>query len=572
MAELTPSSVTSDMQASLSHDDPATLIEELIDYACIKHLIAYSDRMWAYNTVASEMSAHECAPHASWLSSTEQELNQKADMFADFAIEAHLMHMAECGIKGGKDEDTPSGRDRVAMNIIGTLMPRPSEVIARFTELCHSKGAQAACTYLYILSCDTCYVRKEAIARNLIWESSIGDDTLEITINLSKPEKDPKAIAAAGAKKTNEAYPACQLCIQNEGYAGRSGISSTGAHPARQNLRIIPLQLGGETWGFQFSPYAYFNEHGIVMSTHHRNMHIDENAFSNLLEFVDKFPCYMIGSNADLPIVGGSILSHDHYQAGAYTFPIMRAHTHRQTLCAGFPHVVLEELVWPVSTIRLSGADRCELLSCATHILDVWRGYDDNEAGIVSHTDDGVSHNTITPIVRKTRLDANDGRVQANYLPAGQDIYEMYLALRCNITSPQHPLGVFHPHEVYHHIKKENIGLIEVMGLAILPARLKTELAQVEKVFTSATQQELSPDEIQTNCEADPTIAKHATWVKGIYEKMCHTDASTTAEFDLHAFIQDEVAHVFWGVLEDAGVFKLSDEGRMHFDAFVNSL
>lgn len=572
-------------------------VETLVDYALLCNLIQTGDKIWAFNSICSCIGEIEAAPEELWLTTTKQDAG--ANITTDtFPIEAHLTKLAQVAIANHKEEDTPSGRDRVAMNIIGMLMPRPSTVSDTFMQLMHSKGSAAACAYLYTLSCQTCYVRKEAIARNLAWTSTIDGNELEITINLSKPEKDPKAIAAAGSAPQGERYPACQLCIQNEGFAGRSGAAAGGAHPARNNLRIIPLTLGGERWGFQYSPYAYFSEHSIVMSASHRPMHIDTSAFSNLLEFVDTFDAYMIGSNADLPIVGGSILSHDHYQTGLHVFPLMKAPTRRCVALAGYNGVAAEELIWPLSTIRLTACSKDELIRAATHVLDTWKAYNDKEAGVVAYDSDGTRHNTITPIARKVPASSIRDEVAAicntqHDAAAAQTVYELYLALRCNVTSKAHPLGVFHPHAEYHHIKKENIGLIEVMGLAILPARLKSELhdlcdvletAQNEGLFNKAAresadadaQAQVAADTVYTRCTETPSCNLHAAWARDIATRIYHKRQSeheaAYSRDELEALLREETSQVFWHVLENAGVFKLTDNGFAQFNAFVDAV
>jgi UDPglucose--hexose-1-phosphate uridylyltransferase len=381
---------------------------------------------------------------------------------------------------------------------MGAIMPRPSEVAARFDELVATRGAKAATDWFYRLCVDVDYVRASAIARNIAWTTPTPWGELEITINKSKPEKDPRDIAAAGAAPKGEAYPACQLCVENEGYAGRP--AALGEHPARQNLRIVPIELGGERWGFQYSPYAYFNEHCIAMSSEHRPMHVDRTAISCLLDFVDLLPHYFIGSNADLPIVGGSILSHDHFQGGLHEFPMMRAQELDAFRMTAFPQVECFVVRWPLTVLRLRCASRQELLDAAVHVLDVWRNWNAPEVGVISHDADGTRHNTVTPICRRR----------------GDD-YELDLTLRCNVTSDEHPLGVFHPHEDKWHVKKENIGLIEVMGLAILPPRLEAEL-------------------------------------------------------DAGRLTRDEIGRIFSGVLEDAGVFKWDDAGRAAMAAFIDAI
>ncbi|RVU97920.1 UDP-glucose--hexose-1-phosphate uridylyltransferase [Coriobacteriales bacterium OH1046] len=450
-------------------------------------LIGEQDLVWAYNRVLECIGAP--GPAASFPPAGEHPC----------ALEDCLDALVEAGVAGGMVEDSLGGRDRLAMRIMGVLTPRPSEVSAIFWALYEERGPEAATDYLYRLSCDAGYVRLSAIAKNLSWDAETPWGVLEITINRSKPEKDPRDIAAAAAAPAGGAYPACQLCVENEGYAGRGAGHAGGAHPARQNLRIVPIELLDERWGLQYSPYAYYREHCIAMSVEHRPMHIDRAAFSRLLDFTDLFPHYFIGSNADLPIVGGSILSHDHFQGGRHEFPMMRAKRSQSFPISAFPQVEASVIEWPLSVIRLEDADRAMLLDAACHVLEVWRGWNDGEAGIVAFTGE-IPHNTITPICRKL-----EGR------------YTMDLALRCNIASEEHPLGVFHPHEDRWHVKKENIGLIEVMGLAILPPRLEAELA-----------------------------AGRIT--------------------------RDEIGDVFAGVLEDAGVFKWDEKGRTAQQRFIDAL
>ena len=411
-----------------------------------------------------------------------------------------MARLGEAGVAAGLEEDTPSGRDRVETELMGLLLARPSEANARFHELLGTEGPQAATDWFYRLCCDVRYVREAAIARNVSWTSATDWGDLEITVNLSKPEKDPAAIAAAGRAPTGAQYPACQLCIENEGYYGRGGGASFGAHPARQNLRVVPIELGGERWGFQYSPYAYFAEHCIAMSAEHRPMVVSRENIGRLLDFVDLFPHYFVGSNADLPIVGGSILSHDHFQGGLHEFPMMRAEVAERIELPGFAGVACSVLRWPITVLHLWCADRLELLDAVCSVTDAWRGWSDPAVGVIAHGPDGTPHNTVTPVARR-----RDGG------------YELFLALRCNVTSAEHPMGVFHPHEDKWHVKKENIGLIEVMGMAILPPRLLDEL-------------------------------------------------------DAGSLTRDEIGRVFGGVLEDAGVFKWDDAGRAALGRFLEGL
>ncbi|MBR2682068.1 MAG: UDP-glucose--hexose-1-phosphate uridylyltransferase, partial [Atopobiaceae bacterium] len=455
----------------------------LVQHALDRGIIEVEDQAWAYNRLLESVGLSGPARPA-----------VGADAFTlDDALDA----LAEVGIANGLAEDTATGRDRLAMRVAASFMPRPSEIAAQFGALRQTEGPEAATDWFYALCCDVNYVRRSAIAKNLEWITPTKWGALEITINKSKPEKDPRDIAAAGAAPAGEAYPACQLCVENEGYAGRPAAVG-GGHPARQNLRIVPIELGGERWGFQYSPYAYYHEHCIAMSTQHRPMHVDRKAIGCLLDFVDLFPHYFIGSNADLPIVGGSILSHDHFQGGRHEFPMTRAKVVEEIRLAPFLSVEAGVLEWPLTVLRLACDDRDVLLEAAVYVLDAWRSWSDEEAGVSAFDEDGTPHNTVTPICRM-----RDGR------------YELDLALRCNVTSEKHPLGVFHPHEDKWHVKKENIGLIEVMGLAILPPRLEAEL-----------------------------------------------DAGTLT--------RDEIGRVFGAVLEDAGVFKWDEAGRAALRRFLD--
>ena len=540
-------------------------IEALVTYAVRCGLVLPGDAVWAYNTVLEAVGAvGPTAPNASVLLDAAYAVAPTSHLDADapmavaagdetFDLEGTVERIAAAGVANGQEEDTPSGADRIATRVMNILMPRPSEVERRFATLYRAYGPVSATDWFYKMSCDSRYVRKAAIARNIAWTSATEWGELEITINLSKPEKDPKAIAAAGAAKdTGDVYPACQLCMENEGYPGRGAGAAHGAHPARQNLRILPITLGGEHWGLQYSPYAYFDEHCIAMSAEHRLMHVDRENMGRLLDFVELFGHYFVGSNADLPIVGGSILSHDHFQGGRHVFPMMKAPAESTFAMDGFDAVSCEVVRWPMSVLRLTSADREQLLEAAAHVLDVWRGYSDAAAGVVAETvEDGqtVRHNTITPVACKT--------------DAG---YVLYLALRCNITTDEHPLGVFHPHAQWHHIKKENIGLIEVMGLAILPPRLVDELGAVREHLL-AHAGETDHATLAAELEADPLTASHAAWA---LELACtHPDITAdTAE----QIIRDGVSDVFGHVLADAGVFKWDEAGRAAMARFVDAL
>ena len=493
------------------------------------------------------------APIKSW---------EKIDL-TSFNLDQTLAELARLAVSHGLVENTQSGEDSFAMRVMGLLLPKPSEVARHFNELYASEGPRAATDWFYTLCCDAGYVRRSAIARNITWTTPTTWGDLEITINLSKPEKDPREIAAAKTTQntSGEKYPACQLCLDNEGYSGRGASSGTGAHPARQNLRIIPIELNQHRWGFQYSPYAYFNEHCIAMNSDHIPMHIDHEALVNLFDFVDKFPHYFIGSNADLPIVGGSILSHDHYQGGRYEFPMMRAEVAEEFELKQFPEVAGAILKWPLSVLRLSSTSREEALKAAEFIITAWRSYTDESVSVYAETN-GEPHNTVTPVVRKLE----------------DETYEVFLALRCNVTSEKHPLGIFHPHAEYHHIKKENIGLIEVMGLAVLPPRLVPELNKVQSVMEQCLANGKKANAVYGQLTTDSTTISHADWARQIYAKLLEQgdgsskDVASLSSEQLKKYIYDEVGIVFSHVLEDAGVFKWDEEGRAAQHRFLESL
>ena len=429
----------------------------------------------------------------------------------------------------GLCEDNITARDIFDTRIMGAVTPMPREVVRTFKEK-YAVSPEKATDWYYQFSCDTDYIRRYRIAKDMRWkyESQYGE--MDITINLSKPEKDPKAIAAAkNAPQT--AYPKCQLCRENEGYAGRMN------HPARANHRIIPITVCGEDWCLQYSPYVYYNEHCIVFNSKHVPMKIDRSAFEKLLDFVKAFPHYFVGSNADLPIVGGSILSHEHFQGGHYRFAMESAGLETEITFRGYEDIHAGIVKWPMSVIRLDGKDPVRLAQLADKILICWRGYSDEAVGVVAFAD-GEPHNTITPIARRRG-----------------ELYELDLVLRCNITTPEHPLGVFHPHADKHHIKKENIGLIEVMGLAVLPSRLKQELTDLASAIVSGA-----------DIAADPVLGKHAPWVEALKKQY-----TFTAENALDIILK-ETGKVFTEVLEDAGVYKNTPEGRAAFLKFVDAV
>ena len=536
-------------------------IEALVRYAVANGLLAPEDETWAYNAVLECVGATgPAAPYAAEMLADQYALAPTRDL-ADpegvlefelpatdgFDLEAVIERIAAAGVANGREEDTPSGADRIATRVMDLVMPRPSEVSATFAELYDEDGAEAATDWFYRMCCDARYVRTAAIAKNIGWTSPTQWGDLEITINLSKPEKDPKAIAAAGAAPaTGDVYPACQLCMENEGYRGRGAGEANGAHPARQNLRIVPITLGGEHWGLQYSPYAYFNEHCIAMSAEHRLMHVDRENMGRLLDFVDLFPHYFVGSNADLPIVGGSILSHDHFQGGRHVFPMMKAQVASTFSMDGFPSVECSVVRWPLSVLKLAVCDREQLLDAAAHVLDVWRDWSDEAVGVVAESN-GERHNTITPVACRE----------------GEN-YVLYLALRCNVTTDEHPLGVFHPHAEWHHIKKENIGLIEVMGLAILPPRLADELGAVEQHLVELSGE---PAALAKALEEDALSAPHAAWALELAEAHGPITADTVEDV-----VRAGVGEVFGHVLEDAGVYKWDGEGRAAQQRFIDAL
>ena len=451
---------------------------------------------------------------------------------AEGKLEGILAEMMDYAYENGlMAENSIVYKDLFDTKIMGCLVPEPSSVRKTFRDLYEHTSPLAATDYFYKLSCDSNYIRRQRIKKDRKWTTDTEFGTLDITINLSKPEKDPKAIAAAKNAKQS-AYPKCQLCKENEGYAGRVN------HPARQNHRIIPLTINNSDWFFQYSPYVYYNEHCIVFNSKHTPMKIERATFGKLLDFVTQFPHYFVGSNADLPIVGGSILSHDHFQGGHYTFAMAKAPIEQHVVLSGFEDVEAGIVKWPLSVLRIRHKDSNRLVDLATHVLEVWRGYTDEAAFIYAETN-GEPHNTITPIARKVG-----------------DIYELDLTLRNNITTEEHPLGVYHPHAEYHHIKKENIGLIEVMGLAVLPARLKGEMELLEEYI-------LEGKDISSNEQ----IEKHAEWVKKFLPKY----PEITKE-NIHGILQKEIGIVFTHVLEDAGVYKCTTEGREAFMRFLETL
>ena len=435
--------------------------------------------------------------------------------------------------KGVLEENTVTYRELLDTKIMACLMPRQSEVVEKFYSLAEKEGIKASTDYYYKMSKASNYIRTESVAKNLHWYAYTEYGDLEITINLSKPEKDPKTIAAARNMKQSS-YPKCLLCKENAGYAGRIN------HPARQTHRIIPLELRNEQWYLQYSPYVYYNEHSIIFSGEHVPMKISKKSFDALLEFTEKFPHYFIGSNADLPIVGGSILTHDHFQGGNYEFAMAKAPIENEISFPKYPGVKAGIVKWPMSVLRIKSKDRGELSLLGEEILEKWRGYTDEGLGIFAETEE--PHNTITPIARRRG-----------------EYFELDLVLRNNRTSEEHPLGIFHPHSEVHNIKKENIGLIEVMGLAVLPGRLKEELKTLGEFMIK--------DNYAEEIEKDPEMIKHLHWAKSIKEKYSELDKNNVNEV-----LKKEVALVFSKVLEDAGVYKRNEEGKLGFLKFVDDV
>ena len=448
----------------------------------------------------------------------------------EIVLEDVLNALLNEAVERGIIEDSIVYRDLFDTKLMNCLMPRPSQVQAEFAKR-YEVSPEEATDYYYKLSQDSDYIRRYRVKKDRKWKVESPYGEIDITINLSKPEKDPKAIAAAKLAKQSS-YPKCLLCMENEGYAGRVN------HPARENHRIIPITINDSAWGFQYSPYVYYNEHCIVFNGEHTPMKIEKATFVKLFDFVKLFPHYFLGSNADLPIVGGSILSHDHFQGGHYTFAMAKAEIEEHVEVKGYEDVEVGIVKWPMSVLRLRGTDEVRLIELGDHILKAWRGYTDEAAFVFAETD-GEPHNTITPIARKVG-----------------DIYELDLVLRNNITTDEHPLGVYHPHAEKHNIKKENIGLIEVMGLAVLPARLKEEMELLAEYLVEGK-----------DIRANEIIEKHANWAEHFIEKY-----DTMTVENVMGILEQEIGKVFVGVLEDAGVFKCTKEGREAFKRFISVL
>ncbi len=492
-------------------------ITQLINYAEKNGIIAKEDRAYAANRVLEVLAIDEYEPCEN---ATDKEIHEILAVMCDYAIAKGMI------------EDGVVFRDLFDTKIMGAIMPRPSEVISKFTSL-YEKSPKEATDWYYKLSCDSNYIRQDRIRKDKRWKLDTEYGTMDITINLSKPEKDPKAIAAArNMKPTGIVYPKCALCKENEGYAGRLNAA------ARQNHRIIPVTINDSPWMFQYSPYVYYNEHCIVFNSEHTPMAINKATFRKLLDFVVQFPHYFVGSNADLPIVGGSILTHDHFQGGNYTFAMAVAPIEHEIGFNGFDDVKAGIVKWPLSVIRLSSEDPDRLVELGGVILDKWINYSDEDAFVFAYTD-GERHNTITPIARKNG-----------------DKYELDLVLRNNITTLDRPLGVYHPRPEYHHIKKENIGLIEVMGLAVLPARLKNELTELADAII-----------LGIDLRSTPTLASHADWAEEVIKK--HPELNKN---NVNEILEYETGKVFEGCLIDAGVYKCTQEGREAFLKFIDNV
>ena len=489
-------------------------IRGLLDYAEERKLIENGDRTYCFNRLLEMLKLDGPDSEDETLAA---ELPELLAVLTDSAVERGLI------------ADGVVSRDLYDSLLMDAVTPWPHEVRHRFAEK-YAESPEAATDWFYDFSRDTNYIRRDRIARDRKWIYEGAYGALDITINLSKPEKDPRAIAAAKLLPQTD-YPRCQLCAENEGYAGRMN------HPGRSNHRPVPIRIAGENWFFQYSPYVYYNEHCIVFNSRHVPMKIDRAAFEKLFSFLSQFPHYFVGSNADLPIVGGSILSHDHFQGGRYEFAMAKAPMEEEIRFAAYPDVRAGIVRWPLSVLRLRGADPEQVINLAERVLKVWRGYSDESVFVLAETD-GVPHNTITPIGRRR----------------GED-YELDLVLRNNITTEEFPLGVYHPHQDLHHIKKENIGLIEVMGLAVLPARLKQELEDLKAAMLSGA-----------DLRGTETTAAHAQWAEEIMKRR-----RFTAE-NAEAVLQEEVGRVFERVLEDAGVFKRDEQGRAAFRRFLENI
>lgn len=497
----------------------STSVKKLVKYALDNELIKKADEIYITNILLGILKV--------------EDFDSEAEIPAEpVCLEKTLGEILDYAVENGIIEDGTVSRDLFDTKLMGVLTPRPSAVIDRFFAE-YAKTPEKATDYYYKLSQDSDYIRRYRIVKDMKWKTPTEYGDIDITINLSKPEKDPKAIAAA-KNAVQSSYPKCLLCPQTEGYAGNM------SKPARQNHRIIPIVINDSPWGFQYSPYVYYNEHCIVFNQEHTPMKIDSSVFRKLFDFVRQFPHYFVGSNADLPIVGGSILSHEHFQGGRYTFAMAKAPIEIPVTFPGFENVTAGIVKWPMSVIRLSCADEAPIIELAAKILANWREYTDEAAYIYAYTD-GERHNTITPIARKNG-----------------DNYELDLVLRNNITTEERPMGLYHPRNELHHIKKENIGLIEVMGLAVLPSRLKGELDKLGDFIVEGK-----------DIRSDADIEKHADWTEEILKN--HKDMPMT-KAAVSEMLCEEVGKVFLEVLKDAGVYKDTEEGREAFMRFINSV
>jgi UDPglucose--hexose-1-phosphate uridylyltransferase len=495
-------------------------IDRLIQYGLTTGLIPGEEVIYTRNQLLEVFGEEEYQENdASHKEVQVEELPDILEKLLDYAVASGVLK-----------EDGVVFRDLFDTKLMNCLMPRPAQVSAKFWEL-YQKSPKEATDYYYKFSQDSDYIRRYRIAKDMRWSVPSAYGEIDISINLSKPEKDPKAIAAAKLAKQSS-YPKCLLCRENVGYAGRIN------HPARNNHRIIPITINSADWGFQYSPYVYYNEHCIVFCGEHVPMKIERATFVKLFDFIKLFPHYFLGSNADLPIVGGSILSHDHYQGGNYTFAMAKAPIEQHFIVPDYEDVEAGIVKWPLSVIRIRHKDEKRLIDLAEHILEKWRGYTDESALVFAETK-GEPHNTITPIARKVG-----------------DTFELDLALRNNLTTEEYPLGLYHPHQEYHHIKKENIGLIEVMGLAVLPARLKGEMELLKDYILN-----------HKDLRSHPELEKHADWV----EKFLPSYSEVTEE-TIDGILKKEIGIVFTGVLEDAGVYKCTPEGREAFGRFIQVL
>lgn len=491
-------------------------IAKLVAYGLEKELITRDETVYAANLLIDMFG--------------ESEYEAPQNVPSQIDLEETLQELLDIAVEKGIIEDSIVYRDLFDTRMMNALTPRPAQVIRTFWEK-YRQSPQTATDYFYKFSQDTDYIRRYRLCKDMRWTVDSPYGVIDLSINLSKPEKDPKAIAAAKNAKQS-GYPKCLLCMENVGYAGHV------SHPARQTHRVIPLTINDTDWGLQYSPYGYYNEHCILFNGQHTPMKIERATFVKLFDFVKQFPHYFIGSNADLPIVGGSILSHDHYQGGHFEFAMERAACEKEFCVPGYEDVKVGIVKWPLSVIRIQSENAEKLIDLATHILDKWRNYTDEESYIFAETD-GEAHNTITPIARKRG-----------------NLFELDLTLRNNITTKECPLGLYHPHDQYHHIKKENIGLIEVMGLAVLPARLQKELLELSEAILS-----------KKDIRAEETLERHADWVEEFLPK--YEDINESNVMDI---LKKEVGEVFVHVLEDAGVYKCTPKGRSAFERFIKTL